>query len=208
MSRKRRKSAASTPAAAQSRPVPPRQAAIAAMVAAESRDTAIDQTISPTTTTSSPSTTDPSMKGPAMNNTNNNFEAFSASARENVEKASQTAFRTYEELSKFQKDNWEAFVAASQIWVKGAETMGRAWMNFTQESVETAASAAKALVGAKTVREAMDMQSEWAKGNLDKFMAETTKLSETAIKVANEAVEPLTARINVAVEKMTKPMAA
>ena len=136
------------------------------------------------------------------------FENITTGSREQFEKASQSAYKSFEDISKFQKDNWEAFVAASQIAAKGAETIGRAWMALTQEAMENAASTAKALIGAKTLREAVDLQQDFAKTNFDKFVAESTKLSEIGVKVANEAFEPITARVNVAVEKILKPVAA
>lgn len=145
-------------------------------------------------------------KGPAMNT--NSFETAGFAAREQIEKASQTAYKSFEEMSKLQKDNWDAVVAASQIWAKGAEVIGKAWMGFAQESMENAASAAKALVGVKSLREAVDLQTDLAKGNFDKFVAESTKISETVVKVANDAMEPIAARMNVNVEKMFKPAAA
>ena len=138
----------------------------------------------------------------------NSFENVSTTAREQLEKASQSAYKGYEDLTKLQKDNWEAVVASSQIWTKGAETVGKAWMSLAQETMEHAASTAKALVGVKSLREAVDLQTDFAKGNFDKIVAESTKLSETAVKVANDAMEPITARMNVTVEKLFKPMAA
>jgi phasin family protein len=136
------------------------------------------------------------------------FENVGTAAREQIEKASQTAFKSYEEMSKLQKDNWDAIVASSQIWAKGAEVVGKAWMSMAQDTLETAATTAKALVGVKSLREAVDLQTDFAKGNFDKFVAESTKMSETVVKVANDAMEPITARVNVTVEKMFKPVAA
>jgi phasin family protein len=128
--------------------------------------------------------------------------------REQLEKASVSAFKAYEEFSKFQKDNYDAYLAASTIFAKGAENVGKAWMSLTQEAMENAAQTAKALLGAKTLREAVDLQSDFAKSSFDKIVAEGTKLSELSVKVANEAFAPLNARVNVAVEKMLKPVAA
>ena len=148
----------------------------------------------------------PEPKGPAMNT--NSFETAGFAAREQIEKASQTAYKSFEEMSKLQKDNWDAVVAASQIWAKGAEVIGKAWMGLAQETLETAATTAKAMVGVKTLREAVDLQADFAKGNFDKFVAESTRMSETAVKVANDAMEPITARVNVSVEKIYTPLAA
>ena len=91
---------------------------------------------------------------------------------------------------------------------KGFETLGKTWMSFTQETMESGAQVAKALLGAKTLREAVDLQTDFAKTSFDKFVGESTKLSEMSVKVANEAFEPINARLNVAVEKLMKPVAA
>jgi phasin family protein len=136
------------------------------------------------------------------------YDEFLGSTRQQFEKASVSAFKAYEEFSKFQKDNYDAYVAATGIFAKGAENVGKTWMGLTQEAMEEAAQTAKALLGAKTLREAVDLQSGFAKANFDKFVAEGTKLSELTVKVANEAFAPLNARVNVAVEKLLKPVAA
>ena len=137
-----------------------------------------------------------------------NYEKIFGATRERVEKASQTAFKSVEELQKLSKENLEAYVQASTIFAKGLEQVSKAWMAFTQETLEQSASAAKALLGAKSVREAVDLQTEWAKASFDKFVAESTKLSEQTVKTANEALEPINARFTVAVEKLWKPVAA
>lgn len=151
--------------------------------------------------------TEPPGKGTSIMNTNS-FENVGTAAREQIEKASQTAYKSYEEMTKLQKDNWDAIVASSQIWAKGAEVVGKAWMTLAQDTLENAATTAKALVGVKSLREAVDLQTDFAKGNFDKLVAEGTKMSETVVKVANDAMEPITARVNVTVEKMFKPIAA
>ena len=136
------------------------------------------------------------------------YDNLLGATREQLETVSVSAFKAFEEFSKFQKDNYEAFVAASTIFAKGAENVGKAWMALSQEAMEAAAQTAKSLLGAKTLREAVDLQSDFAKTNFDKFVAEGTKMSELTVKVANEAFAPLNARVNVAVEKLLKPVAA
>ena len=136
------------------------------------------------------------------------YDRVLGATKEQVEKASVQAFKTYEEISKLSKENLEAYVAASSVVAKGFETMGKAWLAFTQDAMESSAEAAKALIGAKTLREAADLQADWAKSAFDKFVAEGTKMSELSVKVANQAFEPINARVNVAVEKLVKPIAA
>src|SRR5258708_9502762 len=137
-----------------------------------------------------------------------NCERMFRATKEQVEKASASAFKTYEDLSKFSKENLEAYVAAGTTVAKGFESIGRAWVNFTQETFEASAQVAKALLSAKTLREAVDVQTDFAKTTFDKLVAEGTKVSEISVKVANEAVEPISARLNAAIQKLLQPIAA
>ena len=136
------------------------------------------------------------------------YERFLGATKEQVEKASATALKSYEDLSKFSKENLDAYVAAGTTVAKGLETISRAWVAFTQETFEASAQVAKALLSAKTLREAVDVQTDFAKTTFDKLVAEGTKVSEISVKVANEAVEPLNARFNATIEKLLKPVAA
>ena len=136
------------------------------------------------------------------------YERFLGATKEQVEKAGANALKTYEDFSKFSKENLDAYVAAGTTVAKGFETISKAWVAFTQETFEAGAQVAKALLSAKTLREAVDVQTDFAKTTFDKLVAEGTKVSEISVKVANEAVEPLNARFNAAVEKFLKPVAA
>ncbi len=127
-----------------------------------------------------------------------------ALTKEQVEKVSKQAFQTYDDLTAFNKDTVEAVVASSQILAKGFETVSKTWVAFAQSSMEQSVSAAKALMTVKTLREAMDLQAEFARTSFDTLVAETTKVSELSVKVANEAIEPISARVNAAVEKFGK----
>jgi len=130
------------------------------------------------------------------------------STREQFEKAGASALKAYEDLIKFQRENYEAYVASTTILAKGVETVGKVWSELAHESWENFAQATKALLGAKTLREAVDVQSDFAKASFDKLIAESTKLSEMTVKVATEAFQPIGARLNVAVERLLKPIAA
>ena len=92
------------------------------------------------------------------------------------------------------------------------QDLGRAWTSYLQESMERSAAAAKALMAARTMQEVLTLQSDWLKASLDKMMAEATKMSEQTVKVTNEAMEPISARLSVAAEKLNErlkmPLAA
>ena len=78
----------------------------------------------------------------------------------------------------------------------------------TQNSMQSSVGAAKAMMGCKTLREVIDLNADFARSNFDALVAEGAKLSEMSMQVANEAIAPIQARVNVAVEKLAKPIAA
>jgi phasin family protein len=136
------------------------------------------------------------------------YDQFFGTAKAQVEKASAQTMKAYEDAAKFNKENLDAYVAASTVYAKGVESVAKTWAAFAQETFEASANVAKAVLGAKTLKEAVEIQADFAKTTFDKFVAEGTKTSEASIKVANEALEPISARVNVAVEKLLKPAIA
>ncbi|MDX2103993.1 MAG: phasin family protein [Alphaproteobacteria bacterium] len=128
-------------------------------------------------------------------------------SKEQIEKAQTAFFKSYNELHVFGKDNVEALFRASSIAVKGAEEISRAVVAFAQAQIESQVSATKAILGCTSLRQVVDVQTDLAKTSFDKVVAEGSKFSELATKVANEAMEPIQARVNVAVEKFMKPAA-
>lgn len=136
------------------------------------------------------------------------YDQFFGTAKAQVEKASAQTMKAYEDAAKFNKENLDAYVAASTVYAKGVESVAKTWAAFAQETFEASANVAKAVLGAKTLKEAVEIQADFAKTTFDKFVAEGTKASEASIKVANEALEPINARVNVAVEKLLKPAIA
>ena len=133
------------------------------------------------------------------------FEQAAALTREQFDRASKTLFRNYEEFSELSKENIDAFVKSGTIVAKGFEEAGKAWIDFTRRSFETSVETAKAVMGAKDLREVVDVQSDFARTSFDSLVNEGSKLSELGVKVANEALEPIQSRINVTVEKILKP---
>lgn len=116
-------------------------------------------------------------------------------------------FKGYEEIAAFSKANVDAFVQANAILVKGFEEFSKEIMELTKASMETATTTAKAVFAAKTIKDVVALQTDYTKTSFDKFVANSSKLSELGVKVAADAIAPVTARVNVAVEKVLKPAA-
>jgi phasin family protein len=132
------------------------------------------------------------------------YDKILGTSREHVEKANQAMIKTAEEMQKLSKENLEACIQASAIIAKGMQELSREWTAYLQESLERSAAATKALMAARSFQEVISLQSDWVKASLDKLVAETTKLSERTVKVTNEAMEPISARLSVAADKLNE----
>ncbi|ALG69717.1 hypothetical protein VY88_11795 [Azospirillum thiophilum] len=145
----------------------------------------------------------------AVTTAKQNMEGLVKAQQEQVEKASAQILKSYDELSVLTKGNVDAVVKSGTIVAKGAEEAGKQVAAFTQSSMEKGVSNAKALLAVKTIQELFELQNAFAKASLDALVSESTKLQELTVKVANEALVPLSARMNVAVETLSKkPLAA
>jgi phasin family protein len=120
------------------------------------------------------------------------------------------AIPDFNELLALHKANVEAYVHANATLAKGFEEIGKLLITFTQVECERAASAAKATLAVKSLPDAVALNTDYAKASLNHLVTTTTTLQEFGVKVAKEAIAPITARITVqgkALEKPAKPVA-
>jgi phasin family protein len=120
--------------------------------------------------------------------------------KESVEKAMKTA----EEMVSFSQGNLEAFVKSSQIYATGFQDLSKHIAASSKASLEESVAFTKSLMGVKSVKEAVDLQTGFAKSSIEKAVAETNKITDATVKLTEQAVAPLTARIALAVETFGK----
>jgi phasin family protein len=128
------------------------------------------------------------------------FEATQAKMKEGVEKVMKTA----EELVAFNQGNLEAIVKSGQIWATGMQDLSKHIAAAAQASMDESVSAFKALTGVKSLKDAFELQSSFARAALEKSLTESGKLTDASFKLTEQALAPITARVNVAVEKFAK----
>jgi phasin family protein len=116
--------------------------------------------------------------------------------------------RVAEELTELTKGNVEAIVASTKVAAKGVETLGQELAEFSRKSFEDASAAMKGIADVKSPTDFFRLQSDFARSQFDLMVAETSKLSETMIKLAGQAAEPITGRYSVAAERVRTVVAA
>ena len=128
-----------------------------------------------------------------------------------MEQATKTAeglFKAAEEAAEFSRGNLEAVAKATQVYVAGVQDLGKQTLAMVQGLADHTVAGAKALGTVKSLKEAAEIQATYARAALEKSFSETAKLQEAALKLAEASFAPISARMTLAVEKFSKPLAA
>ncbi|HYF09250.1 MAG TPA: phasin family protein [Acetobacteraceae bacterium] len=143
------------------------------------------------------------------------FEDGATQARAAVEqgvaqatKAAEGFMKAAEQAAEFSRGNMEAMTKAAQLWTVGAQDIARQYFAVAQSYTDQALEGAKALAAVKSLKEAAEIQTSLAKSAMERAMSDAVKLNEATVKLAEQALAPLTARAQVAFEKFGKPLAA
>lgn len=125
-----------------------------------------------------------------------------------VNRVTDGMLKATEEAAAFGRGNVEALAKASQAYVSGVQDLSRQTMAMVQSLTDQALEGAKALSTVRSLKEAADLQARLARATFERAVGDATKLQETALKVAEQSFAPLSARVTLAVEKMSRPIAA
>src|SRR5208337_2355090 len=112
--------------------------------------------------------------------------------------------KTAEEFVSFNQGNLEALIKSGQILATGMQDLGKQVAATAQARLKESMATFKALGSVKSVKEAVDLQTTYARSSIEKAMADTGKLTDASFKLAEQAIAPLTARVTLAVEKFSK----
>jgi phasin family protein len=115
--------------------------------------------------------------------------------------------RIAEQFTDLSKGNVEAMVASTKIVAKGLETVGQEVAEYSRKSFEDASSALRSFAEVKSATDFFRLQSDFVRGQFDGFVSESSKLSETMIKLAGDVAEPLASRYSVAAERVKAAVA-
>jgi phasin family protein len=109
--------------------------------------------------------------------------------------------KTVEDIFAFSQGNVEAFVKSSQIWAAGVQDLSKAVAATAQAQLDHTFATVKAMAAIKSVKEVVDLQTNLARASVEKAVAETGKLTDASVKLAEQAWAPITERMTLAVEK-------
>jgi len=108
------------------------------------------------------------------------------------------------EAGEFSKANVEAVVESGKIFFAGAQDIVRSDLETGKTVLETVTEDAKKVAAIKSPTELMQLQGEIARRNFDAMVSFGSKRTEAWVKLYNEAFAPISNRVSVAAEKVSK----
>jgi phasin family protein len=129
------------------------------------------------------------------------FQSLFADANERSQELVKKSQKVAEELADLARANVEAVVEAGRVAAEGAHSIGQEVVASNRDGVEKAADAIRSLAEAKSPTEYLQLQGEFARSQFDRAVAETSKLTESLVKLAGEAFQPLSNRATANAER-------
>ena len=114
------------------------------------------------------------------------------------------AVKGYDHFLGFGKDTMEAYVKAANAAGKGAETINSEIYAFSKHSIEESIAATKAVLGSKSIHEAIEVQTDFAKTAFDAYVGQMTKLGQLFQATSKETFAPIQGRVQAWVETVQK----
>jgi phasin family protein len=112
--------------------------------------------------------------------------------------------KSAEQMVAFGKGNLEALTQCSQIWTAGVKDLAEQATATMQASFQDTLAMFKTMTSVKSLKEAIELQSGMARSTMEKTMAMSGKLTEASLKLSEQAMAPITARVTAAVETFAK----
>jgi hypothetical protein len=101
----------------------------------------------------------------------------------------------FEEFQKVGKDGFDATVRSFGEMNKGFQAIAAEVTDYSKKAFEDSTRAFEQLMGAKSIEQAVEIQSNYAKKTYDAYVAEMSKLGEMYAGLAKDAYKPVEAAL-------------
>ena len=108
------------------------------------------------------------------------------------------------EMTEFAKGNVEAVVESGKVMAEGVQGLGQDMADEAKSAYETATADLKEMAAVKSPTDLFQLQGKILRRNFDAMVAMTSKSTDASMKLANDVMAPISGRVNLAAEKMSK----
>ena len=118
------------------------------------------------------------------------------------------AVKSYDTVLGYGKDTVEAYMKSATIAGKGVESINSELYSYSKDAIEESIAASKAILGSKSIHEAFELQTDYAKSAFEAYVGELTKFSELLTSTTKSTFAPLQGRVQAWVEVVQSARAA
>jgi phasin family protein len=105
------------------------------------------------------------------------------------------ALKNYDAFVGYGKDTADAVTKSATVAGKGIESINSEIYSYSKQSIEDAVAATKAVLGSKSVHEAFEFQTDYAKSAFESYVGELSKISELTTSAAKDTFAPFKGRV-------------
>ena len=103
------------------------------------------------------------------------------------------------DLTGHSKSNFEAAVASVSAAAKGGEALRAQFLALSKKAFEDNVASAKALAGARSLQDVVELQASWMKAATETYIAELGTYSEMVANSIKDSLAPISDRVSAAV---------
>lgn len=129
------------------------------------------------------------------------FEKLVSETTSRGEEAAKRSRKAAEELADIARGNLDAIVESSRVATSGAQSIAQKALAKSRDNVERAADTVRSMAEAKNPADLMQLQAEFVRGAFDRFVSESSNLTESMVKLAGESFQPISNRATRNVER-------
>jgi phasin family protein len=122
-------------------------------------------------------------------------EATVAGGAEAIKAGFDKAIKNYDLVLGYGKDTAEAVMKSATAAGKGVETLTNEAYAYSRQSLEDSITATKAVMSSKSLHEAFEYQSDYAKSAFESYVGELTRFGELFTATAKDSFAPLQGRV-------------
>lgn len=108
------------------------------------------------------------------------------------------------EMTDFAKGNVDAMVESGKVLSAGMQDMGKTYVDDAKSAYETISADMKEMAAIKSPTELFQLQGKIARRNFDSLVAFSSKSGDAMLKLYSDAFAPLSGRVSLAAEKLSK----
>ena len=99
--------------------------------------------------------------------------------------------KNFEDMQKASQQVMDATVKSFNEMNKGMQTLATEFTGYTQKSIEDSTATMEKLMGVRSIEQAIEIQTNFARKSYDGAVAQATKFGEICAEISRDALKPV-----------------